>query len=69
MTIITRAKGGTAERQVKAYNVTIPDLWHIAQRLPEPQRSEVLEAWHLAHDLLDHIQATDDNPPDGSETA
>jgi len=59
---ITRAKGGTAEREVEANKIVIPDLWHIAMELPGLQfdadtpQGAVLECWHLCHDLLKHIQ-------------
>ena len=55
-TTITRSKGGTKERQVPINLITIPDLWHIANRLPVTDCDLVLEVWHLAHDLLQHVR-------------
>jgi hypothetical protein len=48
---ITRSRGGTQERTVDINDITIPDLWNYAQRQEEPIRSELLELWHLCHDL------------------
>jgi hypothetical protein len=59
---LTRARGGTAERQIPINRVEIPDLWHIALELPgeiddaNTPRGAVLEVWHLCHDLLSHIK-------------
>ena len=30
---------------------SIPDLWHIAQSLPDTEKAAVLEVWQLAHGL------------------
>jgi hypothetical protein len=59
--LITRARGGTEERQVEAKMIEVPDLWHIAMWLEHHDRhpndaAAVLECWHLAHDLLKHIK-------------
>jgi hypothetical protein len=57
---ITRAKGGTGERSVGLAEIRIPDLWHLASALKEAgcgeQSGEVLECWHLAHDLLSALR-------------
>ena len=58
-TIITLSKGGTAERQVKLSHLEIPDLWHLAQSLPNPHRRVILECWNIAHDLKRHIGESD----------
>ncbi len=63
-TMITRSKGGTAERQLRAVEIAVPDLWHIAMSLragdkDTPRSEAVLECWHLAHDLLKHIKEQD----------
>ena len=50
------SKGGTEERTVPVNQIAVPDLWHIAMRLEGRDREMVLETWHLAHDLLKHIQ-------------
>jgi len=67
-TKITLSKGGTEERTVEARDITVPDLWHVAMFLkdyakttPNPlmlqkAADEILETWHLAHDLLRHIK-------------
>jgi hypothetical protein len=49
--MVTLTKGGDGERTVAVASIQIPDLWHIANALPEPDRSAVLTVWHLAHDL------------------
>ena len=47
----------TAE-DLKANEVVIPDLWHLAERLGlrTPEGKAVLEVWHLAHDLKNALQ-------------
>ena len=55
-TTVVLAKGGTDERIVEVREIVIPDLWHIANRLPADERDAVLETWHLAHNLLDHLK-------------
>lgn len=64
---ITRAKGGTGERVVNVAQIEIPDLWHIAMHLRLigseamiAASEQVLDVWHLAHDLQDAI-IEDDN--------
>jgi hypothetical protein len=69
---ITMHAGGTGEREQAISNITIPDLWHVAQYLydiggterdGDPSRhlysKMVLDCWHLAHDMKDHLQAMD----------
>ena len=64
----TRSKGGTAEREEPINGITVPDLWHLAQALKDGKLTrnktilakaaeEVLEAWHLAHDMKRHLQS------------
>ena len=64
----TRSKGGTAEREEPINGITVPDLWHLAQALKggnltrskpilAKAAEEVLECWHLAHDMKRHLQA------------
>ena len=48
---IIRSPHGAAREIVDVEKLEIPDLWHIAMTLPEPQRSDVLYVWYLAHDL------------------
>ena len=63
--IVKLAPGGTAERDVALEQIQIPDMWHLAQALPEPDRSKILEVWHLAHDLKRNLAG--DVPGDGAE--
>ena len=64
----TRSKGGTAEREEPINGITVPDLWHLAQALKDGKLTrnktilakaaeEVLECWHLAHDMKRHLQS------------
>lgn len=68
MTQVTLNKGGSAEKTVDANNITIPDLWHIADWLdgeatlrdkPElAHHAELIrDCWTLTHSLLRHAQA------------
>jgi hypothetical protein len=64
---ITRAKGGTKEREVEIKLIEVPDLWHIAMSLHAgnkhtPRSKAVLECWHLCHDLLAHIKGEAEIP-------
>ena len=63
----TRSKGGTAEREEIISQIQVPDLWHLAQALKggnltrskpilAKAAEEVLECWHLAHDMRKHLQ-------------
>lgn len=55
-TIVTRHKGGTKEKRMRAGKIIVPDLWHVALRQVEKEDKErILECWHLAHDLRRHI--------------
>jgi len=56
---ITLNKGGTGEKLVKLDTLQIPDLWHVAQHLPEPHRGMILETWHMAHDLKRELLETE----------
>ncbi len=76
-TQVTLCKGGTAEKTVKVWEIVIPDLWHVHQRMlwkaqkistktqsGSMEREDclreakaVLECWHLAHHLKEHIEA------------
>ena len=60
---------GTGRKEIKIKDITIPDLWHVAQyhhdkaALPnvEPwhkmQEHWILECWYLAHAMKDRLQA------------
>ena len=57
---VTLAKGGDHERTVDSGSIQIPDLWHIANDYLERTGNEklhgdILEVWHMAHDLKDAI--------------
>jgi hypothetical protein len=63
---VTRHPKGQHPKEVRITSVHIPDLWHIAMALKELSvkngntwmdfaADEVLEAWHIAHDLKDHV--------------
>jgi hypothetical protein len=57
MKVITRAKGGTLEREVAVADIQIPDLWHLAHdQKSKADTEKILELWHLAHDLLRAIK-------------
>ena len=49
---LSTAADGIPRRLVDLGDIDIPDLWHIAGRLPEHEREMVLNVWHLAHDML-----------------
>ncbi len=63
MTEITLNKGGAAERVIDSSEISVPDLWHLAQRLKDNgdhfSGNQILECWHLAHNLKAHIQRQD----------
>lgn len=50
---ITFSKGGTKEKTVLLSQVRIPDLWHT---VTAPPRRDILECWHMAHDLLRELR-------------
>lgn len=53
MKIITQK---SPEIKQDADEIAIPDLWHIAIRLPSLEQKMVLDTWHLCHSLLEHIR-------------
>ena len=57
---ITLSKGGSDERTVPIGQITIPDLWHLADsirvQVDDVAAEMVLEVWHLAHDFKRHIE-------------
>ena len=58
-TVVTLNNGGTKECQVPVSNILIPDLWGVYMMLKKsnPEAAEmVLDCWHLAHDLRNHIE-------------
>jgi len=40
------------EREVDVSEIQVPDMWHLAMQLEEPDKSMLLECWYLAHDML-----------------
>jgi hypothetical protein len=74
---ITLHAGGTGEREIEVSAIEVPDLWHVAMHLQGKAETEgnpqmklyadmVLDCWHLAHDMKNHLQA---NPPAGLNDA
>jgi hypothetical protein len=57
---------GEGKRIVDIDSIHIPDLWPVAMALRDYSEAnaewseQVLEVWHLAHDLKKHIQNLDD---------
>jgi hypothetical protein len=55
MTGIIQSKGGGGERCTEIRNIEVPDLWHIAMALSNQgnptAEKQVLDCWHLAHDM------------------
>jgi len=64
MATIIRAPHGTARREVPIDEVEIPDLWGIAMWLDKNGQDtgckDVLECWHLCHDLLKNLRGDTD---------
>lgn len=63
-TIITRSKGGAAERTVKLAEIQIPDLWNITSAIRDGKKVQhgpyyadlISDCWNLCHDLKNHIE-------------
>lgn len=53
-------KGGTKERTAEISKITVPDLWGVYITLLDADDIDrakmVLECWHLAHSLKNHIE-------------
>jgi hypothetical protein len=81
MTDITLKKGGEGETTIKAADINVPDLWHIAgwlegeairrrknglegAELLDTNAKAILDTWHLAHDLKNHIVENDTSTAD-----
>lgn len=68
-TKVTRSVGGTNERTVPISQITIPNLWHIAECIRKTGRVAdgpacaqlISECWYIAHDLKIHIEG-ESNP-------
>lgn len=63
MTGLIQAKGGGGERRTEIKDIEVPDLWHIAMRSMElgntQDEKQILECWHLAHDMKKALQHID----------
>ncbi len=60
---ITMHKGGTGEKEIKISALQVPDLWHVAQHQGERYKALILDCWHLAHAMKDHLQGMEDPEP------
>ena len=55
-------EGGEGEHAIDLDRTVnpVPDLWHVSQYLKEngnlPAATMVLEAWYMAHAMVDHIK-------------
>lgn len=62
---IIRAPEGTDRREVEVDKIKVPDLWHVAVYLQDKDNTQwatqILDCWHLAHDLITNIQAHNNN--------
>ena len=62
---IIRSPKGTARRLVEVDKIQVPDLWHVAEYEREQGNTQwadqILDCWHLAHDLITNIQAHNTN--------
>ena len=62
--MVTLFKGGTDEKTLHIDEITIPDLWHIAQKVRTGEEiynrevacETILKVWHIAAWLKEHIQ-------------
>ena len=63
MNTIIRARGGKAEHVVNVDTIMVPDLWHLAMALHQEDQKDVLECWHLCHDLLRAVKDAPDDLP------
>ena len=71
MTGIIQSKGGGGERCTEIRDIEVPDLWHIYSWFdnlpgdmvdlsnPKAQAKQVLECWHLTHDMKNCLQVLD----------
>ena len=63
-TIIRNAEG-TKRRLIEIDKIQVPDLWHVAMYVKDQGDTQwadqILDCWHLAHDLITNIQAYNNN--------
>lgn len=59
---VIRGNGGVDPQLVDVDEIRVPDIWHTMQRLrdwpsvvSEEEVDEILETWHLCHDLKKHV--------------
>ena len=68
-TKVTLNKGGSEEKTLPISQITIPDLWHIAEAIRKNGKvadgpgcaALILECWNLAHDLKNHVKQEREN--------
>ena len=54
---VTHGRDGAHPFEVPVEKIVVPDLWHVAMRFEEGMvRDTILDAWHLAQDLLYHAR-------------
>lgn len=62
---IIRAAKGIGRREIPVDQIEVPDLWHTAMYLKDhglpTAGDQVLDCWHLSHDLITNIQAHNRN--------
>jgi hypothetical protein len=60
VTEIVRAPKSALRQTVPLNEVQVPNLWHLAvdlkRRGDKEGAAEVLECWHLCHDLLENLR-------------
>lgn len=67
-TEVTLFRGGAEERTLPAEEIVIPDLWDISEAIrqgvgftnPEVRANAIVECWHIAGALLQHIKDSPD---------
>ena len=71
MRTLTLHKGGAGEREIAITAIDVPDLWHVAMHHLDAAdltkhdecaqhmawSKMILNCWHLAHAMKDHLQA------------
>lgn len=62
---IIRSPEGTERREVEVDRIQVPDLWHVAMYVKDQGNTQwaeqILDCWHLTHDLITNIQAHNNN--------
>jgi hypothetical protein len=65
-TIMTRYNNALApepipKRPLDTSEIQVHDLRRVVEDLPAPARSLIVDVWHLAHDLLNHIREEEES--------